>query len=73
MSNAQETTVADSAATHCSLDDACWMVLGGVGAMSPELYGQALDKIAEMTGRVHDAQFRCDVTDVLMTFPCPLD
>lgn len=62
-----------SASCHCSLDDACMMILGGVGAISPRLYGMALDKIAAMTGRANDETFRSDVTGVLRTFPCPLD
>jgi len=62
-----------SRSTHCSLDEACMIILGGVGAISPRLYGMALDQIAEMTGRTNDEKFRSDVTGVLRTFPCPLD
>jgi len=56
-----------------SLKDACTTILGGVGAMSPELYGGALQKIAEMTGRTVDEQFKSEVTECLKTLPCPLD
>lgn len=56
-----------------NLDDACRIILGGVGAISPSLYKEALDKIAEMTGRTNDDQFKNDVTEILRTFPCPLD
>ena len=55
------------------LHDVCWTVLGGVGAISPELYGRTLDEIARLVGRVNDTQFKCEVIDVLATFPCPLD
>lgn len=66
----KELQVSDS---NYSLREACWIVLGGVGAISPILYDEALHKISEMTGRVIDEQFRRDVTDILRTFPCPLD
>jgi len=48
-------------------------VLGGVGALSPELYEGALCRIGELTGRVVDSEFRTEVRDVLCSLPCPLD
>lgn len=57
---------------YYTLEQACLMVLGGVGAISPELYGEALKEIAELTGRELDTQFKRDVAGVLATFPCPL-
>jgi hypothetical protein len=48
-------------------------ILGGVGAISPRLYGQALDRIAKITGRVNDESFRNEVTECLRSVPCPLD
>ena len=59
--------------SNYSLREACWIVLGGVGAISPLLYGEALHRISEMTGITISEQFRRDVTDILRTFPCPLD
>lgn len=56
-----------------SLDEACRIILGGVGAISHSLYQEALDKIAEMTDRTNDDQFKDDVIEVLRNFPCPLD
>lgn len=56
-----------------SLQEACLIVLGGVGACSPEIYRAKLQKIAEMTGRVVDDDFRNEVQNVLKEFPCPLD
>jgi len=58
---------------YWTLHDACWLILGGVCAISGPLFGQALNKIAEMTGRVNDDQFRRDVLRVIAEFPCPLD
>lgn len=63
----------ESSSPLCSLDCACRIVLGGVMAISPELYGQSLDKIAEMTGRVNDQQFRSDVIGVLKAFTHSMD
>ena len=48
-------------------------ILGGVGACSPRLYGQALEKIAAMTGRTVDTAFRSEVSAILGTMPCPMD
>ena len=48
-------------------------ILGGVGAISPRLYGQALDRIAEITGRVNDDSFRSEVTECLRSVPCGLN
>ena len=46
--------------SNYSLREACWIVLGGVGAISPLLYGEALHRISEMTGITISEQFRRD-------------
>ena len=48
-------------------------VFGGIGAMSPELYEEALRRIAEQCGRVVDEMFRNEVTKQLRQMPCPFD
>ena len=48
-------------------------VLGGVIAISPELYGQAMTRIAAMVGRVDDESFRSDVRAMQATLPCYID
>lgn len=45
----------------------------GIGAISPRLYGSALQSIAEMVGRTMDDTFREEVRGILETLPCPLD
>lgn len=45
----------------------------GVGACSPEIYGAKLAHIASCLGRIVDDQFRKEVSDIIRTFPCPLD
>lgn len=56
-----------------SLKEACTIVFGGVGAMSPEIYSKALEKVADMCDRLVDDDFRSEVADVLKDLPCPLD
>jgi hypothetical protein len=56
-----------------SLEEACWVFLGGVSACSPEIYRMKLERIAEVTGRIVDDEFRNEVLNVLKGFPCPLD
>lgn len=48
-------------------------VFGGIGAMSPELYEEALRRVAEQCGRLVDEMFRSEVTEELRQMPCPLD
>lgn len=48
-------------------------VFGGFGAMSPELYKEALRRVAEQCGRVVDETFRHEVAEELRQMPCPLD
>ena len=48
-------------------------VFGGIGAMSPELYEEALRRVAEQCGRVVDEMFRNEVTEQLRQMPCPFD
>jgi len=45
----------------------------GVGAISPELYREALGQLAERFGRTVDDAFRKEVTEIIKTLPCPLD
>lgn|GEM_PF-3821936 len=45
----------------------------GIGAMSPELYRDALNQLAERFGRTVDDDFRNEVTSIIKTIPCPLD
>lgn len=47
--------------------------LGGVLAMSPELYREALDAIAARLGRENDEVFRAEVQAYEKTLPCHLD
>jgi hypothetical protein len=47
--------------------------LGGVLAISPELYGRALDAIAQRLGRQNDEAFRVEVRAHEKTLPCYLD
>lgn len=56
-----------------SLKDACTVFFGGVGAMSPELYAETLESVAQLCGRTVDDQFRSEVTEILKQMPCPLD
>jgi hypothetical protein len=48
-------------------------VFGGICAMSPDLYEEALRLVAEQCGRVVDEMFRNEVTEELRKMPCPLD
>lgn len=40
---------------------------------SPDLYAKALERMAEMTGRVNDEAFRAEVAEIGRTRPCDLD
>lgn len=59
--------------TSQEFHDAVISVFGGIGAMSRELYDEALLRVAEQCGRVVDDVFRQDVTEELRRMPCPLD
>lgn len=56
-----------------SLKDACTVVFGGVGAISPELYHKALQEVAKLCDCPLDDQFMIEVENVLKEMPCPLD
>lgn len=56
-----------------TLTEAYEMVLGGVMAISPDLYRSALQKMAELTGREVDAAFIAEVGEVGRSMPCDLD
>lgn len=56
-----------------SIKESYLAVLGGVMAISPELYNSALDQMAKMTGRTNDAQFQLEVAEVGRSMPCDLD
>lgn len=45
----------------------------GIGAISPELYRDALNQLADRFGRTVDDDFRAEVTAIIKTLPCPLD
>ena len=62
-----------SGSPDCSLRDACVVVLSGVAACSPEIYGRLMARIGEMTGRPVDASLRAEVIEKLKTSPCPID
>jgi hypothetical protein len=47
--------------------------LGGVGAISPDLYDLALQDIAERVGRVVSDDFKAEVMAVLRDVPSSLD
>jgi hypothetical protein len=59
--------------SHYSLDDACRVIFGGIGACSPELYAEGVNKVAELCGRTVDDMFRVEIIDALRKLPCPLD
>ena len=52
---------------------ACESVLGNVGAISPVLYNLALKRIAEMTGRENNEEFKKEVAKILETLSCSID
>lgn len=57
-----------------TLEQACQAVFGGVMAISPELYGKALQRVAELCNREVDSSFKTEVRGVLATFDdCSLD
>jgi len=67
-SNANNTqTEGGRSATSCSLRDATIAVLGGVVAISPDLYTEALEQIAEMSGRENTAEMWQEVNAILQT------
>ena len=45
----------------------------GVGAISPDLYRESLDKLAQRFGRKVDGEFRSEVAEIIKSLPCPLD
>lgn len=49
------------------------IVLGGVMAISPDLYRRALERMAAMTGRVNDEAFRAEVDKIGRMMPCDFD
>ena len=50
------------------------MILGGVGATSPELFSQAMARIAELANSDVDSdEFRSELSRALRELPCPLD
>jgi hypothetical protein len=55
------------------LQSVVYAIFGGVGAISPRLYAQALERIAEITGRTLDQAFRSEVSGIIGTMTCPLD
>ncbi len=59
--------------SSCSLRDAYNIVLGGVMAISPELYSQALRKMAQLMGRVNDDAFQKEVVAISRAMPCDID
>lgn len=56
-----------------SIEAASDLVLGSVMAVSPELYIEMLDKIAELTGREVNKEFVQEVLGYLMTLECSWD
>ena len=55
------------------LRSAVFARLGGVGAISPELYGLALQDIAKTMGCVMGENFKTKVESILRDIPCPID
>lgn len=55
------------------LQDAYMAILGGVMAISPDLYDKALDKIARLSGRTNDEKFKKEVYEISKSMPCDLD
>lgn len=63
----------DCRPASCSLREATIAVLGGVAAISEDLYTDALEQIAEMSGRENTAEMWQDVDAILNSLPCPID
>lgn len=49
------------------------IVLGGVMAISPELYAEALNRMAAMSGRENNDAFKADVAKISRSTLCDLD
>ena len=56
-----------------TLEHAYDLVFGGVLAISPELYGQGVQKLADLVGRENDEAFKQDVRNVESKQPFYLD
>lgn len=57
-----------------SVSTATQIVLGGVGAMSPELFAKARARIAELANADVDSdEFQSGFSRALRELPCPLD
>jgi len=59
--------------THCSLDHACQLVFGGIGALNEGLYECLVADVAKMCGRENDSKFKVDIQEALNKLPCPMD
>jgi hypothetical protein len=59
--------------THCSLDHACQIVFGGIGALSPAIYEGLVSDVARMCGRENDSAFHIELQEALKKLPCPMD
>lgn len=55
------------------LDLAYELTLGCFLCISPDLYTKALNRMAEMAGRVNDEAFRAEVAEIGRARPCDLD
>ena len=63
----------DADANNSKLKQVYSSVLGGVGAISPDLYEKALEIMAAMCERELDDDFREEVRVIGKSMPCPID
>jgi hypothetical protein len=56
-----------------TLDHACQIVFGGVGALSPAIYEGMVSDVAKMCGREVDSAFHIELQEALKKLPCPMD
>lgn len=62
-----------SDASACSLRSAVISTLGGVAAISEDLYTDAMEEIALKAGRENDGDLWQEVGIILESLPCPID
>lgn len=58
---------------NCSLNHACQIVFGGIGALSPRIYEGLVVDVAKMCGRKIDSAFHIELQEALKKLPCPMD
>lgn len=48
-------------------------MFGNIAAISPELYREGLESLAQRFGRTVDESFRLEVEEIIKNLPCPFD